>query len=690
MLRRIFGNARRPAIFLRANRTLLFATLALYAIALIGVINFSIQQVAHFTLTWDFQIYYQGFWQLGQGIANPYISDPGGYLYPNFLEVNFAILGHLLGQLTQSPVTLLIVQDVAAMTATLIAAFWCIDIIEERTAFSARTRLTLSVAALILCFANPWPYRVCAFDYHNWTMGGTFIVLTAWAAYRSDRVVALSGAVLTVLTGLVAATFVPALGLSLLIASKRSRVIGGGLVALGIAYQLISRHILTAASQGGGGVATALYAWIGKSSAKYGSVGILIDIIHNPVKVLLAFWGNRIDGYANLAPGGFLEILNPWVAIPWFLALTENLLATGKVSGFGAPGHQYAEVYALSAPGTIWIIAMLAARFPRALDSTRVTIVASLLAVNALVWGATFIPRISVDFMRTSEESSAALASILASTPPNAQTIVSQGVVGPFAGRKAAFRYDAPKHFPILTPLVRIVFAPTEGIETASSEQSLFAVQQMLHDPQATRLETDRSGEIWAFDYHAGAAREIMLGGIVPKFLRADLGKFNIPIDEDNPESVTFDATVAESDRIFSRNFSKSDTAIYTDASHDTPGFIIKKLYFRRPPGNYRFVLSGESSGPLDIEVRDATEDRSIVHTSATLTRNIPYRVAFAFANDGKPEDGYHGWGPFNVEWSPAPREHRIELRVFVPAHVSAAMRAVQFATIKDEKAPGG
>ena len=108
------------------------------------------------------------------------------------------------------------------------------------------------------------------------------------------------------------------------------------------------------------------------------------------------------------------------------------------------------------------------------------------------------------------------------------------------------------------------------------------------------------------------------------------------------------------------------------------PGYLLDRIFWRRPPGAYRIDVVGEGSGEVALEARDATTGTLIENVPVRFGHRSTHSLSFEFRPVGESEFVYSGFPPFQAQPVSSPKNDRIELRIFVPPH--AAVRVFHVA----------
>ncbi len=108
-------------------------------------------------------------------------------------------------------------------------------------------------------------------------------------------------------------------------------------------------------------------------------------------------------------------------------------------------------------------------------------VVAVVLAVNAIVWAAVWLPQVPGQWLRTSSAAASTLDRVEQMIPGSAQVIASQGVLGRLCGRQWCYPIssDQAATYSLHTRQVYVVVTPYQGIETSSVPFQLSVIGEL-------------------------------------------------------------------------------------------------------------------------------------------------------------------------------------------------------------------
>ena len=276
----------------------------------------------------------------------------------------------------------------------------------------------------LLLVANPWIYDSISFDFHFQSVGAAcFAMLACREMIRgSNRWLAL-WVVLCLACGDIAGTYLAAVGLGGILAGREYRRRGAVLLLLGAGW-----FVLVSALGGGKGSGLAgHYGYLTSGPATSGSAslsvgGLVKGFIRHPVAVVEHLWTARVDLWAYSMSSGLLGLFTPLSVLP-LLVLFEG--GAGEGPSLRTVAYENFGVMLFVAPLTVlalaWLTRQLAGgwladHLPKTgtgwLRSARFPfVVGALIGINAVAWGALWIPQIPGEWLRTSTAASSALES---------------------------------------------------------------------------------------------------------------------------------------------------------------------------------------------------------------------------------------------------------------------------------------
>lgn len=605
--------------------------LIVFAFQLFGLMAWSWVLYSRYALTWDYSIYHQAWYEIARGHLDPYSSVARERFWRNDGEFLLWPLA-LIGVVFRSGLALIWSQDVAIVLGGWVVFRWAREIAGARGCGSGAAGF--GALALVLLVANPWIYWSISFDWHFEALDTLLALLLARALWHGrTRVVAVIGFLL-LLGGAPAALLVVGVGLGGLLLSGRRRL-GLALVITGSVWTLGLSAVGGAA---GAGVTTSYGYLAGSHRARLTTGRLMAAIATHPLRVLRAWWLERVDAFAMVAPAGLLGVIAaPAVGLVLVVLLSADLYGTATVRIFASTPFQSLPAMYFVVVGTIWVLARARRRLPR---RGVTTFVAAAAGAYSVLWAAVWVPQIPRTWLRISPSGSAALAEAQGKIPRSAEVIASQGVMGRFSGRRWIYPVFGPGAYPVKTRPIFLIIAPQQGIEVSSVHQSLGALKD-LAGPLHAQLIFSRSG-VWLWRWTPP-----------PGVHQLDL----------TPQGSAVPAWALNSPS--GHAVLSGPPAWWYLASSGRAGYVASGAYWRELPGSYKARVVVATSSPITVEVWDDTNGKMLARRRIVATAG--YRsVVLPFSLDRlHPPNVYTGWGPARLKAFPRRPGDHIEIRVF-------------------------
>ncbi len=461
-------------------------------------------------LSTDAGIYRQAFFEIAHGHLNPYntmlargATDYGAPFLQNHLELAMWPLS-LIGLIYDHSITLLVIQDICAAGAVLVAYLWGLDILGERWHGSRRGGILVALLLLITLVANPWVYWASLINFHLQALAALFLLLAAREMWTRGRPRAWVWVIGVLACGDVAATYVVGLGISRLLAGRSARRQGAALVVIGASWLAI----VAALHANLGSSLPSAYGYLSGSNTLPGGAAALlaigVGIFRHPSAPARMIGQHATDLYRVLAGPGFIGIMSPEAAGVAVVVLLANVLNAG---GFLQPNISFqsfpAEMFI--AVGGVFVLCWLWRR------SRRVRILAGLLAVASLVQtlviATAWTPNLFASLLKINATTSNELAIVRSEVPASAEVVITPMIIGRFAARRWVYPFlglrtigSSPAlRMDLKEPVSarQVVFVVDEkaspGIGSAPPNVVAFAVRYLRDDLHA-RLVVDRDG----------------------------------------------------------------------------------------------------------------------------------------------------------------------------------------------------
>ena len=459
-------------------RTVWFIGVAVFGVQFILLVLHSWYLWDHFDLTADFGQYSQAWQQIATGHLNPYDTTYPWY-YPHYgypfyqadLELIMWPLA-LLYWIWPHAIDLLIVQDVALAGAGLVAFRWALEHLQVH---SPNRRFALAVGGCVgaILLLQPWTYWAASFDYHSEPLATLFTLLAGrdiWAGRRRMWI----WIVLVLLCGNVATSYVVGLGLFAIISRRQRWRTGLVLIAVAVAW-----FAFVGLVHSGKGAALGAYAYLADRTSVNDTIGGIFTIVigmglHPTIAghVVVSRWGQIYKFVGGVGTVGFFSSFGAVMSI---IVLAPSALNSSPdfISDVGgAQNYMAVMACAVGLPMlATWLVRQGHGRGHRLRSGLMA--LALVLAVGAVaqtaVLSAHWTPLSGQTFGQVSSTTAAELTTVSAQIPEQAETIVSQGVVGRFAQRHNFYPLLLDgQTVPVFGPTVYVVLVPTQGIESES------------------------------------------------------------------------------------------------------------------------------------------------------------------------------------------------------------------------------
>ena len=481
---------RRARVLRRKWSALRVAGTVVMGIWFLGLVVFSTALYRHHFLGEDFATYNQAWSLIGTGHLDPFDTVYG---FP-FVKADFELILWplaLLHTVLPSPLTLLWIQDAAVAGTGLVVYRWIVDYLEEK---ALRWAIAAGVAAVVLAVivVDPAAYQTLLFDFHMEPLTALFLVLAGRDLWRGRTRRAWVWVALTLLCGSFAAVTLIGLGISAVLAGRATRRQGLAIVLVAVAWSVLISVIR--ANQGSG--IDFNYAYLAGRSTLPGSSGlapIALGIVTHPSRLFDQLHHRLGAVYTLMKPVGVVGLASAWgFGVP-FVVLTANALNSNSIFTFEA--FQSAAAFPFLLLGTVMVLLWLAQRFRYGWVPS--LLIASLLTVQALAYGITTSPgnvRWAVDAVPSGAAKQLDLA--LARTPPQAEVVATEAVMGRFSTRAVVCILVPGGTYPIMQRPVVFVIDTAGHVRASTDDRYITFLGDQLHARVLAH-----GGGVWAFEW---------------------------------------------------------------------------------------------------------------------------------------------------------------------------------------------
>jgi hypothetical protein len=452
----------------------------------------------------DFSTYEQAAYLIGHGHLNPFATAELSYNFwkndSEFMMWPIAVIVRVF----PFTITLKLVQLAALVGAEAVAFLWICDIaaIRARRDATVAVPVTLGVLGGLMLVANPWYLSVQSFDFHMEPVAALFVLLTARDLYRGRRR-AWGWAVLAALCGTGGASYIFALGVSMLFTGRCRWRNSLGLAVLGFVWL----SVINAVGGNTGALDVAgIYESVLGPGVTHGSTPDLIKAaVAHPARITSPLWINRWNLWANLSPSGVFGLLWLPALLPSVFTLVEGALGF-QTTVYGMPGAQNIVSEPLLAIGAIALLSLL---FAGSLRRRRwlFPLIVAVLAVNVLAWawvwdGPNLVSGRAGPALDTAinvgPRAATEMRSIQAQIAPADEVIVAGGIMGRFADRQWVWGMYG-NVVPIEAKHVWFVVPPTLMIGVAPS--TVWADMRLISQLKGVRVVAANRSGMWAFEW---------------------------------------------------------------------------------------------------------------------------------------------------------------------------------------------
>ena len=424
----------------------------------------------------DMADFNQAAWMILHGHLNPYSSVSGGgtYLGGHFGLFLYPLLP--VYALHQSGLTLLVLQDLACVASSLVVLGWIIEMLERQLSadpavLTRRYATAVAAGAIVALCVNPLLWQGVSFDFHLEAFTALFVVLAARAFWHQRPGFGLMWCAVALTTGDFAGLFVLALGLCVVVAGTGVRRWGVVAMVAGVAWM-----VLAGALHDNQGDNLQAYAYItGGVGGSVTTPGLALAMVAHPGRWAAMLATKPLDLYRQAVATGILGVVSPWsFAVVWAVIIPAALLGPPI---FLESGFQTFVAQTVGLGGSVFVLLWLgrrvAGRWNVRAGRAVLAVVGLAVMVQVVAVAAVMVPRVPAFWIRDSAAQGQAISQAASRLPPGDEVIVSMPVMGHFSGRQWVFASITPGQvFPVETPTVWVVVAPSAGIMSMTPAQS--------------------------------------------------------------------------------------------------------------------------------------------------------------------------------------------------------------------------
>ncbi|HXQ43608.1 MAG TPA: DUF2079 domain-containing protein [Acidimicrobiales bacterium] len=430
---------------------------------LLAMVALSTEQYRRFALTGDFANYSQAWWSIAHGHLNPYVSGLGVSFWRDNAEFVLYPLS-LLYYLYPHPIDLLWVNDVVVVMTEVVTFVWIRRAVERAGGgIPDGVGPVLAVGAAVALALDPWAYETVAFDFHFEPIAALFCVLVGynlWAG-RTRRLWWLVP--LALICHVLAGTYLLGIGLSGVLAGRRTRRPGVVIGTVGLAWVFVFTTV-GAAGVKGQFVSSSYGYLVPGHRGRIGLVDIVAGALTHPgavAHVAATHWAVIVSFLVVL---GVIGLLSPWGIGMALVVLVPNVLdGSGSFIRYGAAFQSWPAMPFILVGSVMVLIRLL----ERGAVARRVAAVTAALWAGFLVMFAVVaLPGLPRAWLWVSPPAAAELARIEPLIPPDAEVVVSLPVMGRFAQRSSVYGFiEDHQTVPVDRKTLVFVFSPYESFQ---------------------------------------------------------------------------------------------------------------------------------------------------------------------------------------------------------------------------------
>jgi hypothetical protein len=447
-------------------RVELLALVAL-GLQLIAMVVFSAVEYHRFALTRDFANYAQAWSAIGHGNLDPRSSIVGVPFWQNnaeFVMWPLALLSHLYPH----PVVLLWVQDVAVVLTELVTFRWISQVVgRPGSGLSVRAQAAIGAATVLALVANPWVYETIAFDFHVEPLAALFAVLVARDVWEGRAGRLRWWVPLALACDVFGGVYLVGVGISAMLAGRRTRRTGALLAAGGGAW-LVLLTAIGGAGVGGTGLKVAYGYLVGPHRGRIGPFDVVTAALTHPGSVLHVAASHLPVVLGMFVTVGLIGFFSSWGIGMATVVLLPNLLdGSGLFLRYPASFQSWPAMPFVLVGSVMVVIRVLqhgerGRKAAVALATAWVTVAGVLATV--------VIPTAIPEWVAVDPTAAAVLARTQPAIPPGAEVIASQGIVGRFAERASVHAFETGgQAFPIEARTVVFILTARQGVGDAFS-----------------------------------------------------------------------------------------------------------------------------------------------------------------------------------------------------------------------------
>jgi uncharacterized membrane protein len=486
------------------------AGFVLFSAQLVGILCFSTFQYSRFAVAKDFALYSQAWWSIGHGHLNPFSTVVGTSFWRNDAEFVMWPLS-LLYHIYPNPIVLLWIQAAAIVATEWVVFSWVLEVLGGSPKLPLRSARLITIGVGVALVIDPWAYETTAFDFHPHVIAAFFVLLAGHDLWAGKLRRLWFWVPLALLCCAPSGLYVVGVGISGILAGRRTRPYGFLLVVVGLAYT----WFLTALGGdgvGGQGIA-AWYSYLTGSHEHPTFLDIVSGVFRHPrlvTHMIADRWAVLFEFAVTM---GLIGVVSPWGIGPMLMVFTPSLLNASPAFLKLAASFQSWSALPFILVGSVMLLTRLLT-YGHWTRRIAVGVIATWVTAAVAV-AASVLPTIGA-WIAVDAPAAAQLARVWRRLPPTAEVISDNGLAGRFGDRQYLYvlgywrrtaGFDVGTTIPVDRSVVVLIVSPSQGLDEPTPSETRDQVAYIERRLKARTLVA-RSG-IYAFEWrpHRGTER---------------------------------------------------------------------------------------------------------------------------------------------------------------------------------------
>ncbi|HXQ59376.1 MAG TPA: DUF2079 domain-containing protein, partial [Acidimicrobiales bacterium] len=357
----------------------------------------------------------------------------------------------------------------AVVITELVALRWIVAVVAGPTGptgpTARRAAPWLVLGAAVVLAVNPWAYETIAFDFHFEPFAALFCMAVGYCLW-AGQIRRLRWLVpLALACHVLAGTYLVGIGLSGMLAGRRTRRPGAVIAMVGLVWFVVFSTL--GASGDDGHYVGASYGYLaGPHHGRVGVFDVVAGVLRHPGAALHVAGSHWSVVVIFLVIVGMIGVVSPWGFGMALVVLGPNVLDGSGIFIRFATAFQSWPAMPFLVVGSVMMVLRLLEHGPaaRRIVIVAVAVWAALLGEIAVV----ALPSIPRDWLSVDAAAAAVLTRVQAMVPPDAEVISTGAVIGRFAERRSIYNFEtAGETFRVDRGEVVFIFTPHEVLDDA-------------------------------------------------------------------------------------------------------------------------------------------------------------------------------------------------------------------------------